>query len=421
MAQAGDYDQSMEDLNDESGGGKTSLFGKLKSKTKDQKNKLRTKLHGSNKNDDSNPEDSIDDETTSPLGSGPEDSEFTDSGVTEPEKKESSDPSTGEHFPGNFTGIADDKTASEASADESLSKDFEGLSTNEKSESADKDTQPGAGEPNFDKDTTPSADSKDAEELETSKPMTESAADTVTSAKDQTTEKLFGAPGSEQKFTSPDAPATSEQAAEVGDKASEVGDKASEAGKTWSQWAAEKVGYAKDTAAAKAPTTEDGTPVHEKAYGTAVDKATQAKDAAAAQIPDQSSIPSDPAQQTYFQKATGGIYGAKDSLFSSTQPGEHDKALSQKVTESVGNLPASLKSSLGFGKPASSPTTTAGLGDESVKSTSDEAGEAPPQSPGLVGRITGLFGAKKPAEASSPSSESAISESGPETQTGVSE
>lgn len=244
-------------------------------------------------------------------------------------------------------------------------------------------------------DTQAPAESKD-EELESSKPVTEKVKDNVTDAKDQTTEKLFGGAGSEQKYTSPDAPATSETTEQLGDKATE-------AGKTWSQWAAEKVGYAKDTAAAKAPTTEEGTPVHEKAYdaaagatNTAVGKATEAKNAAAAQIPEQSSIPSDPAQQTYFQKATGGIYGAKDSLFANTQPGEHDKALSQKVTESVGNLPASLKSSLGFGKPAaSSPTTTSGLVSDAAAQPTSEEGAAP-QSPGLVSRITGLFAAKKP-------------------------
>lgn len=406
MAQAGDYDQSQDDssLNEETGG-KTSLFEKLKNKTKDHGKKLKTKLHErQNKSDDAS---DYAEETTSPLDRTAED----DSGVTEPDSgvpesddKEPSKP-TGENFPGDFTGIADDQTPTEASAEESgLAKDFEGLSTNEKSES--------------DEQTPPPAESGSAEELESSKPETEST------AADKTTEKSFGTAG-EQKYASPDAPM-----AAAPTESEQLGDKATEAGKTWSQWAAEKVGYAKETAAAKAPTTEDGTPIQEKAYHTAagakdsaMDTATGAKDSIASQIPDQSSIPSDPAQQTYFQKATGGFYGAKDSLFSSTQPGEHDKALSQKVTESVGNLPASIRSSLGFGQSAASPTTTPGIGqDAPVESTSEEAAAAPPQSPGLVSRITGLFGSKKAAtEESSPTSEPTISEGGSETATEVSE
>lgn len=226
-------------------------------------------------------------------------------------------------------------------------------------------------------------------EAEDSTPMTQKFQET----KDQAKEKLTPSGGdSEQTYASPDKSPVAEQAQQTGDKATEVG-------KSWTQWAAEKVGYAKDTAAAKAPTTAEGKPIHEEAYGAVAGKAAASKDSLASKIPDRSSIPSDPAQQSYAQKATGGIYGAKDKLYTSTQPGEHDKALSQQVTEAVGNLPATLKSSFGFGGKtgvASSPSTTSAHSDVPL-SPSEETSGAPPQSPGIVSRITGLFSSKKPA------------------------
>jgi len=385
MAQTGDYDQYQGDssLNEDTGE-KTSLFGKLKNRTKDQGRKLKTRLQ-SPKGGDTDMGD--EEETTTPTGASDDNSSFT-----EPESQDDYTPAEGK-----------------TEEDSGLSKQFEGLSTNENTGGSE-NTPMGSG----------GAESE-------SKPVTETVGENVTAAKDTATEKMFGAPESDQKYSSPDVQSATDQA---GDQAGRAADKATEAGKTWSQWAAEKVGYAKDTAAAKAPTTEDGTPVHEKAFDAAtgykdqaLEQATGAKDQVASQIPAKEDIPSDPAQQTYFQKATGGFYGAKDSLFSNTQPQDHDKALSQKVTESVGNLPASLKSSLGFGgKTASSPTTTPGIGsDAPAVSSSEEAADAPPQSPGLVSRITGLFGAAKKPEDSSPTSESTVSETGPETQTEVSE
>ncbi|CAM6115923.1 unnamed protein product [Calypogeia fissa] len=423
MAQAADYSLSSEDANQ----GKTSLLGKLKEKTKDKTNRLKTKLRSPSTTGDNNAQE---DNTYASSDDEPEmaANNAVTSGVTQPEYErqlsdgqchdndvERSAATSAKNFPGNFAGIADDKVKT----DSSLAKDFEGLSTKDTSEPME---------------TQPSGESRNAEDLEGSRPMKQKIMDNASSAKDRTKNMITpNSAGSEQQYMSPDSAPASEQAQEVGDKATE-------AGRTWSQWAAERVGLAKDTAsekvgaaketaAANAPTTAEGKPIHEEAYGTAVgakdtavEKATAAKDSVAAQMPDRSEIPSDPAEQTYGQKAAGGFYGAKDKLFTSTQPGDHDKALSQKVTDTVGNLPATIKSSFGFGGGASTPTTTPATSDAPLSSSTEEAPGAPPQSPGIVSRITGLFGgAKKPATDSSTPSEPAISETGPETQTPVSE
>ncbi|CAM6083498.1 unnamed protein product [Calypogeia fissa] len=426
MAQAADYSKSQEDpslSSEDTNQGKTSLLGKLKEKTKDKTNRLKTKLRSSPKTGDNNAQE---DNTYGSSDDEPEmEANNAVSGVTQPEYErqlsdgqhhhdehhdvEGSPATPAKNFPGNFAGIADDKVKT----DSSLAKDFQGLSTKDTSEPME---------------TQPSGESRNTEDLDGSRPMKQKIMDNVSSTKDRTKNMLTpNSAGSEQQYTSPDSAPASEEAQQVGDKATE-------AGRTWSQWAAERVGLAKDTAsekvgaakeaaAANAPATAEGKPIHEEAYGAAVEKTTAAKDSVAAQMPDRSEIPSDPAEQTYGQKAAGGFYGAKDKLFTSTQPGEHDKALSQKVTETVGNLPATLKTSFGFGGGASTPTTTPTTSDAPLSSSTEkEAPGAPPQSPGIVSRITGLFGgAKKPATDDSTPSEPAISETGPETQTPVSE
>jgi hypothetical protein len=434
MAQAADYSNVQEDpslSSEDANQGKTSLLGKLKEKTKDKTNRLKTKLRSSSKTGDNAQEDntyaSSDDEPDISANNAV-------SGVTQPEYKrqlsdgqrdhgddERSAATPAKNFPGNFAGIADDKLKT----DSSLAKDFQGLSTKDTSESME---------------TQPSGESRNAEDLDGSRPMTQKIMDNASSAKDRTKNMLTpNSGGSEQQYTSPDSAPTSDSPP-ASEQAQQVGDKATEAGRTWSQWAAERVGLAKDTVsdklgaakettAANAPTTAEGKPIHEEAYGavvgakyTAAEKATAAKDSVAAQIPDRSEIPSDPAEQTYGHKAAGGFYGAKDKLFTSTQPGEHDKALSQKVTDTVGNLPATIKSSFGFGGGASTPTTTPATSNAPLSSSTEEAPGAPPQSPGIVSRITGLFGgAQKPATDSSSPPEPTISETGPETQTPVSE
>lgn len=392
MAQAGSNPYQDDTPVDESGNKASSFLSKLKDKTVEHGRKLKTKIQDKRGGSDS-----------------------TNSGDTDETGLDDSD-ETVNNFDSGATGQPEqeDQSAETGDGDDSgLTKDFQGLSTNEK---------PAAPE-------SQSADSDQPQDSD--KPMTDTVQDNVTSATNQTKEAVgLGGAGA-------GAGASEQQSAPEG--SSEATTDPQQAGKTWSQWATDQAGVAKDTAAANAPTAADGTPYHQKAYDAAVgakdsaydtamgakdnaianapktadgtpyhqkayDTAVGAKDSVASQIPDQSSIPSDPAQQTYFQKAAGGIYGAKDSFFSATQPADHHKALSQQVTESVGNLPATLKSSLGFGKTASSPTTTPGI--SSGEGAPEEAAGAPPQSPGLVSRITGLFGTKKPAtEESTPSTE----------------
>ncbi|KAL2650236.1 hypothetical protein R1flu_018364 [Riccia fluitans] len=201
---------------------------------------------------------------------------------------------------------------------------------------------------------------------------------------------------------------------------------AAAATKTWGQWVGEKVGLAKPTSPTAADsTTTTGAAAADKPMTEKIkESVVGAKDAvvgnvseatgsakAAAEENQAAAATTEPHKQTYTQKFTGAFYGAKDSLVSSTHPGDEDKALSQKVTETVSNLPTTIKSSLGLGgskSASSSPTTTPrGLPTE-------EAEGALPQSPGIVSRITGsvtsLFGKKPHPDSSSSTSTTPTSE-----------
>ncbi|KAL3701936.1 hypothetical protein R1sor_019958 [Riccia sorocarpa] len=219
-----------------------------------------------------------------------------------------------------------------------------------------------------------------------------------------------------------------------------------EPAKTWSQWVGEKVGLAKPTSPTGSPTTTPtgaaaGKPITEKIQETVIG----AKDAvvgtvsgatgsaqAATQENKQAAATTDPQKQTYTQKLTGVIYGAKDSLVSSTHPGDEDKALSQKVTETVGNLPTTIKSTLGFGgskSVGSSTTTSPTTTPRSLSSPTEEAEGAPPQSPGIVSRITGsvtsLFGKKPQTESATATStghpDTTTTSAGPTSEVGSTE
>jgi hypothetical protein len=377
MAQAtsADYDQFQEDPSQNEGKG---LFSKLKDKTKEQGRKLRSKMGGSDHSDTTG------DTGATNFDAGEDEGEDAPvhNAVSQPaydKQPRGGDVGSHDETPADTTGPTPDDTTSVPpnEDEEGLTKSFQGLSTNEQS------GPEGIG-------GTPGPESTN--ETDSSKPITEQTSDGVGAS-------VTPGSGNSEQQDKADAPPVTEQ---VGQQTQQFGDKASESGKTWSQWAAQKVGYAKDTTAANIPTTAEGKPIHQHAYDTVT-----------------ANMPTTAEGKPYHQHAYDTAVGAKDSLYSATQPGEHDKALSQKVTETMENLPATIKSSLGFGgKAGSSPTTTPASSDTPASSPSEEAPGALPQSPSLVGRITGLFGSKKPATGdSAPSSETAASETGAEPTT----
>lgn len=389
---------------------KHSFMGRVKAKTKEGTHKLRTKLKRGSKNGESGAQ-----EDSSSSGSSSEDEAETPTnnamqGRTQAEYQKELDegqaprstdqsaestqiPAT--HFPGSFTGIVGAESQHKEE-DSGLSREFESLSTKDASES---------------------------QAMDADKPLTEKASEGVTSMKDTVLEKVDS---QKQSVASPEEAG----AAPVTEKAEESSAKTAEVGKSWGQWAAEKVGYVKDSAVSKLPSSEDSSlPADEKPATTrAFDAAEGAKETLNKQVvqpayeasvgasdalaektaTDENAAPA--AGQTYVQKATSGLYAAKDSLLSSTKPGEEHKALSQAVTETVGNLPNTIKSSLGFGAKstaASSPTTT----PVSTETPIEESSANESHSPGIVSRISSYFGTKKPT----PAEEAQISESGTET------
>ncbi|BBM97118.1 hypothetical protein MPTK1_1g03150 [Marchantia polymorpha subsp. ruderalis] len=434
-----------------------SMFGKLKDKTKTKKNKLKNKLKpgsGGDVVDDSSSSSSSDDEADAPTNNA-----F--SGMTQPEYERKLDagqvPATINDDDSLF-GRSSDKSGgleaedfnqrtpaefpkSHGQDDSALSEQFQGLSTSDKP-SSQMNVQSDSTLPSekFGEDSSLDGGlgSKiDRDSFSEEKPSEGRATDDILSkagdpsANDLTTEHQKPDPEGLLR-----------------------GEKSAEPAKSWGQWVGEKVGLAKDTVAAKSPSTTttssstDEKPITEKAYETVlgakdavVGKTNEAADTTMDSIHQnkEAAATTDPAKQTYTQKFTGAIYGAKDSLLSSTHPGDDDKALSQKVTETVSNLPGTIKSSLGFGASkastggASSPTTTPALGTSSdvpSAAVTDESTGAPAQSPGIVSRITdsvsSLWGKKQPTDTptttpaasldSAPSSGLPTSETAPTTE-----
>ncbi|KAG6549114.1 hypothetical protein Mapa_009340 [Marchantia paleacea] len=438
-------------------GEKKSVFGKLKDKTKTKTNKLKNKLKpgsGGDVVDDTSSSSSSDDEADAPTNNA-----F--SGMTQPEyqrKLESGQlPATTNDDDSLFGRPSEDSGAlgtedfnqrtpadfpqSHGQDDSALSKQFQGLSTDDKP-SSQTDAQSGSKLPSEKFGGDSSLDEGmgrkiDRESVTDEKQSEGSVTDDIMS---KTGDPLANDLTTEKQKSDPEGLLT--------------GEKSAEPAKSWGQWVGEKVGLSKDTAASKSPSTTttssstDEKPITEKAYDTVmgakdavVGKANEATDNTKASIHQNkdAAATTDPAKQTYTQKFTGAIYGAKDSLISSTHPGDEDKALSQKVTETVSNLPGTIKSSLGFGAnkastgAASSPTTTPTLGtssDASSAAVTDESAGAPPHSPGFVSRITdsvsSLWGKKQPTDSATttpaanvdttPSSGLSTSETAPTTE-----
>ncbi|KAG6549113.1 hypothetical protein Mapa_009339 [Marchantia paleacea] len=152
----------------------------------------------------------------------------------------------------------------------------------------------------------------------------------------------------------------------------------------------------------------------EQMTGNAADSAISAKNAAASKLGQADQALSSDATPV-SQKAADTMYKAKDTTVSTMTPNEHDKALSEIVTESISNLPTLLSEKLGLGSSATSPSTNPSTTSRSFQgvpplpvsdspsSNINPAADTPDSaaSPGIMNRVTGVVsslfggGAKK--------------------------
>ncbi|KAL3701938.1 hypothetical protein R1sor_019960 [Riccia sorocarpa] len=182
------------------------------------------------------------------------------------------------------------------------------------------------------------------------KPVTQKAAETATGWKDSIANTL-GVGGTSNQPTSE----VGSRGLTAGTEGKPVTEKVTETGGGLLETLANKLGY--QGSATRSPT--------EEATGDVKGRALEAKDIAAENLK-QADVAASSDSTPVSQKAADTAYRAKDATVSTLSPTEHDKALSQTVTESISNLPTLLTEKLGFGgnkSATSSPSGTTGTKD----------------------------------------------------------